>query len=81
MLTHSLHYEPRTRIGSPLTLIKVFVSIAGLHFRAELVPQAMQLPLEGVEACHCRLKKPGLNDAHIDSKVVYISPGNRNVSS
>ena len=62
-----------------LTLIQVLVSIAGLYFRAELVPKAMQLPLEGIQARHCSLEKTWLNDAHVDSKVVYISPENRNV--
>lgn len=74
MLTHS------HKTSSPLTLIKVLVSVAGLYFRSELVPQAMQLPLEGVQACHCSLEKPRLNDAHVDSKVVDISPENRSVT-
>lgn len=66
-------------ISCPLTLIKILVSIAGLYFWAELVPQAVQLPLEGIEACHRSLEKPGLNNTHIDSKVVYISPKNREI--
>lgn len=64
---------------SPLTLIKVLVSITGLYFRAELVPQAMQLPLDGIEARHCSLEKAGFNDAYVDPEVVYISPRNRSV--
>lgn len=57
-----------------LTLIKISVAIASLHLGAELVPQAMQLPLEGIEARHCGLKEARLNDAHVDSKVVDVSP-------
>lgn len=64
----------KTNICTSLTLIKIFVPIAGLHLGAELVPQAMQLPLEGIQARHRRLKKARLNDAHVDSKIVDVSP-------
>lgn len=64
---------------SVLTLVKVLVSITGLNFRAELVPQAMQLPLDGIEARHCSLEKAGFNNAYIDPEVVYISPRSRSV--
>lgn len=59
---------------SLLTLIEILVSVAGLYFRAELVPQAMQFPLEGIETRHRSLEKARLNDAHVDSKVVDVSP-------
>lgn len=57
-------------VGASLTLIEVLVPICGLYFRAELVPKAMQLPLQGIQARHCCLKKTWLNDADVDSKVV-----------
>lgn len=34
----------------------------------------MELPLEGIEARHCGLKEARLNDAHVDPKVVDVSP-------
>lgn len=63
-----------THTGAPLTLIQVLVPICCLYFRAELVPQAMQLPLEGIQACDCGFEKARLDDANVDSKVVQISP-------
>lgn len=36
----------------------------------------MQFPLKGIEARHGGLKETGLNDAHVDSKVVDVSPLN-----
>lgn len=57
-----------------LTLIEVLVSIACLYFRGELIPQAMQLPLNGLQAGNCSLEETWLNDAHLDAKVAYISP-------
>lgn len=59
------------------TFIQVLVSIAGFYFRAELIPQTAQLPLESFKISHRCLEKARLNDAHFDSKVVYISPGNK----
>lgn len=57
-------------VGASLTLIEVLVPICGLYFRAELVPQAMQLPLQGIQARHCCLEEAWLDDADVDSKVV-----------
>lgn len=57
-------------VGASLTLIEVLVPICGLYFRAELVPQAMQLPLQGIQARHCCFEKAWLDDADVDSKVV-----------
>lgn len=57
-------------VGASLTLIEVLVPICGLYFGAELVPQAMQLPLEGIQACHRSLEEAWLDDADVDSKVV-----------
>lgn len=63
-----------TNPGAPLTLIQVLVPICCLYFRAKLVPQAMQLPLQRFQARDCGLEKAWLNDADVDSKVVQISP-------
>lgn len=70
-----------THTGAPLTLIQVLVPICCLDFRAELVPQAMQLPLEGIQACDCGLEKARFNDANVDSKVVQISPEKNELDS
>ena len=57
-----------------LTLIKVLVTIAGFYFRGKLVPQSMQLSLKGFQARYCCLEEPWLNNAHLDTKVVYVPP-------
>lgn len=69
-----MQYEKNVNNSSLLTLIEVLVSIAGSYLRGELVPQAMQLPLDGIEARHCGLEEARLNDAHVNSKVAYIPP-------
>jgi len=37
----------------------------------------MQLPLDGVQAGHGRLEEARLDDANVDSEVVYIPPYRR----
>lgn len=57
-----------------LTFVEIFLPIAGADLRAELVPQSVELSLDGVQACHRGLKETRLNDAHLDSKVVDVPP-------
>lgn len=64
----------------PLTLVEVLVSVARLHVDTELVPQAMQLPLDGIKARHGRLEEARLDDANVDSKVVDVPP-NRHIKN
>lgn len=56
------------------TFIQVLVSIAGLDVRAELVPQAMQFPLQWVEARHGGSEEARLDDANFNSEVVNVPP-------
>lgn len=70
-------WSPTRFCFSLLTFVEVLVSVARLYFGAELVPEALQLLLERLQARHCGLEKPRLNDAHVDPKVVDISPDNR----